>query len=475
VGSDIMGKVGSFRDSSFIGYETLESQTILTNVLDNRFVALDRTPFYVESGGQVDDTGVIEGEHFRAEVLDSYKHDRKIIHEIRVLEGDPNALIGHTVAVRVDRERRRNIQRNHSATHIVHEALRRVLGSHVHQQGSLVAPDRLRFDFPHFGKITPEELHAIEDIVNQKIADDIPVYTEVDLPIEQARKIPNVKMFFGDKYGDTVRVVFIEESFSVEFCGGTHVSSTNDIGLFKIISESSIASGVRRIEAVTGEGLMHYVDGQVRKAGELDERLERLLEEKENLERELGHYTAIPSSVRPSIGRVTLPTDRVTRTTLAEVDEAVRLREAVIEQQAHDNLQIAKELSKLRVRSASPDIERLVSTASRLDGFNLVAAQVRATSMDELKSLGDTLRVKLISGVGILASVIDEKVALVCVVTDDLITGKKLQAGKIVGAVAKLVGGGGGGKPHLATAGGKDVDRLDDALKNVAEIVHSMM
>ena len=461
-----------FGDSRFVGYEKLESQALLTSVVNDRFIGLDQTPFYVHSGGQVDDTGVIEGEHFLAEVIDSFRQDKKIIHEIKLVRGDPASLVGRRVAARVDRQRRLNIQRNHSATHLVHEALRQVLGTHVHQQGSLVAPDRLRFDFPHFGKITPEELRAIEDLVNEKIADNIPVHTEVDIPIETARKIPNVKMFFGDKYGDRVRVVFIDEKFSVEFCGGTHVASTRDIGLFKIISESGIASGVRRIEAVTGEGLQSYVNARRADAGALDAKIDRLLEEKAALEKSLGKAVTPVTLARE---RLAVPGGSVTRETLARVEETVRSREDLVERLARENLEIAREVSRHRVNEASAAIDGLVQGAARIDSIRIVSARVEVGSSEELKSLGDTLRDKLGSGVGVLGSVIDEKVALVCVVTDDLIKDRKLQAGKIIGSVARIVGGGGGGKPHLATAGGKDVSKLDEALGRTREIISTML
>ncbi len=472
--SELSSKLGEFNESRFVGYEFLETRSILEKVVDGRFISLDQTPFYVESGGQVDDLGMLEGENFVAEVLDSFKQEKRIVHEIAIKRGSPETLIGKGVIARVDKPRRHNIQRNHSATHLVHEALRRVLGTHVHQQGSLVAPDHLRFDFPHFGKILPEEICAIEEMVNAKIAEDIGVFTEVDMPIEKAKKIPNVKMFFGDKYGDIVRVVFIDEKYSVEFCGGTHVKTTRDIGLFKIISESSIASGVRRIEAVTGEGVQKYIDGQLAKAKGLDEQIVRFIEEKEMLERELQKFEKAPIGTRrPSLGAITLSSNQTE--SIKAVESGLKAREQKLEQLSKQTLDLKKDLSKHKVKEASSEIESLVAAASILDSIKVVSSKVDATTMDELKSIGDTLRSKLGSGVGILASVIDEKVALVCVVTDDLIKTKNLQAGKIVGEVAKQVGGGGGGKPHLATAGGKDVAQLEAALGNAPSIVQKLL
>jgi alanyl-tRNA synthetase len=462
----------SFSPSTFVGYETLETRSVLENVVDGRFISLDRTPFYVRSGGQVDDTGVIEGDGFVAEVIASEKEDDRIIHEIKLTGGSLPPARGLQVTARVDRERRANIQRNHSATHLVHEALRRVLGTHVHQQGSLVAPDHLRFDFPHFAKVTPEEIRGIEDIVNGKIADRIPVTTGVDLPIEKARRIPNVKMFFGEKYGEVVRVVVIDESYSVEFCGGTHVKETGEIGLFKIISESGIASGVRRIEAVTGDGLRRYVEGQIRTGRGTEEQIAKLLTEKEALEKELGlpsRPDAVPfEPFAPGHGALTAES-------IDRVAGGIRHREETAERLGKETADLRKELSRLRVREGASSIDELVSGGTRIDGGLLVTAQVSAASMDELKSLGDALRAKLQSGVGVMGAIIDGKPALVCVVTDDLIKGKGLQAGRIVGAVAEAFGGRGGGRPHIATAGGKDAGKLAHALQGVEGIVRGML
>ncbi|HXX64677.1 MAG TPA: alanine--tRNA ligase [Bacteroidota bacterium] len=469
--SHVSKEVGELPVATFVGYETLETPAVLEKVIDGRFVGLDRTPFYVESGGQVDDTGMIEGPGFGAEVLDSLKLDDRILHEVRVIRGSLPAEGNRQVTARVDRARRENIQRNHSATHLVHEALRRVLGTHVHQQGSLVAPDHLRFDFPHRGKITPEEIRAIEDLVNSKIAENIPVHTEIDLPIDKARKIPNVKMFFGDKYGEKVRVVFIDESYSVEFCGGTHVRSTQDIGLFKIISESGIASGVRRIEAVTGDGLRAYIERLIARAGAMNQQIASLVEEERILEKELGRT----SGSALAFSGLTLPGGALNRRTLDEIDAALRERESTIEQITRRTLELRKDVARGRIAQGASSLEALIASGSAVNGLIVVAARVDAASMDELKSLGDALRAKLKSGVGILASVIEEKAALVCVVTDDLVAGGRLQAGKIIGAVAKQVGGAGGGRPHMATAGGKNVAQLDTALRSASDIVRALL
>jgi alanyl-tRNA synthetase len=296
------------------------------------------------------------------------------------------------------------------------------------------------------------------------------------MPIEKARKIPNVKMFFGDKYGDIVRVVFIDEKFSVEFCGGTHVRSTNDIGLFKIISESSIASGVRRIEAITGEGIQNYINDQLGKVKHVSDQLARLMEDKEMLERELQRYTATPQTPqRPSIRVVNLPATTAPSEAIKAIETNLSEHERAVEDVARQANDVRKELGKHKVQEAASGMDALIANAVPLNGFKVVAARVHAHNIEELKSIGDSLRSKLGSGVGVLASVIDEKVVLVCVVTDDLIASKKLQAGKIVGEMAKQVGGGGGGRPHLATAGGKDVTKIDDALQQALPIVKSLI
>jgi alanyl-tRNA synthetase len=443
-----------------------------------------KTPFYPESGGQVGDSGdILLSDDTKLRIRDTKKEAEVILHFLDSKSKTAFSLAlreGKSATLKIDFERRLNIMRNHTATHIVHEALRRVLGEHLHQQGSLVAPDHLRFDFNHFEKITHDQLKAIEEIVNEKISQSINVYALNDpkdwLTIEQAKKkYPNVKMFFGDKYGDRVRIVEIDPKFSVELCGGTHVKNTKDIGLFKIISESSIASGIRRIEAVTGQGLNQYIQKQIQKIGELDEHLAKLVEEKEILEKELGSFKKIEKSPTQSLGIVSLQSDQVTEKDIANVENALRQREETIVHVSKSTNDLKKELSKYRVKEAASSIDTLVSNGVALNGFKVVSAKIAVADAEELKSIGDTLRSKLSSGVGVLGAVVDEKVSLVCVVTDDLIKEKKLQAGKIVGEIAKRVGGGGGGRPHLATAGGKDISKLDEALNQTLSIIQSML
>jgi len=482
-----------FAESTFIGYSELESEVILNRVVEN-FVSLDRTPFYVESGGQVNDTGILEGENFLAEVVSSIRQDKKLIHEIRILKGNARAALGEQLHARVDSTRRHNIERNHSATHVVHEALRRVLGNHLHQQGSLVAPEYLRFDFNHFEKISPEHLKAIEDIVNEKIAESIPVNALNDpkewLTIDQAKaKYPNVKMFFGDKYGDRVRIVEIDPKFSVELCGGTHVKSTSDIGFFKFKNEGSIASGIRRIEAVTGDSALDLFNLQEKSIFERIEHAEGLLGKVQDLLSDVQQLDSKASIVSPislsasagDLEQLKKAYERPTKVSRElrryfERQTAVARNVDDIILRLSDALRLLeREAGRRRMKSLAGDIEGLVAAAVIVNGIKLVATKVETTSVDELKLLGDSLRTKLGSGVGLMASIIDNKVSLVCVVTDDLVAAKKIDAGKVVGAVAKLVGGGGGGKPHMATAGGKDIGKLDDAVAQTQSIVESLL
>src|ERR1041385_1097017 len=460
----------------FVGYDTLEASGSVVKSDRNELV-VDPTPFYGESGGQVGDEGMIIVDGRKLAVIATLKANDAMVH---VLAEEMKLARGTLVALKVGPVRRRNVERHHTATHLVHEALRRVLGSHAHQQGSLVAWDHLRFDFNHFETITPDQLKAIEDLVNEKVSQSINVFALNDpkdwLTIEEAkRRYPNVKMFFGEKYGERVRVVEIDPAFSVELCGGTHVKNTKDIGLFKIVAESSIASGIRRIEAVTGKGLEAYIQSRIEKIGDLDRQLERLLREKEDLERQLHQHSGYKPSPRPLLGKISLPPGMTSRDRIEAVDMAARERQEAREQVSKSTHDLKKELSKYRVKEATSGLDDIISRGVPVDGFTVVSARIEAGTADELKSLADRLREKLPSGVGVLGAVIDQKVALVCVVTDDLIKDKKLQAGKIVGELAKRVGGGGGGRPHLATAGGKDISKLDETLEQVSGIIQSMV
>ena len=387
--------------SEFVGYTSTQVTSDVLYV-DGTSVVLAQTPFYVEMGGQMGDTGVITvgGQFVRVEEV--RKVGDAIIH---ICEQPLDIAPGDSVLAVVDRERRRDIEREHSVTHILHESLRRVLGTHVQQSGSLVNPEYLRFDFAHFERMRPDELQAVEDMVNEKIFASIDIVTE-ELPISKARTVPGVKMFFGDKYGDSVRVVFIDETFSVEFCGGTHVRNTSEIGMFKILSESSVASGVRRIEAIAGRSIPQWIHNR-------------------DLQR------------------------------LATADEIAKHLERT--------KQLERELASLKTGELKSLIPNIINAATTVGDIKVAVGTVDVADSDQLKELGDALRSGLAThGIGLLAAVVDEKVQLVCVVTDDLT--QTHSAGKLVGAVAKLLGGGGGGKAHLATAGGREVAKLNDVL-----------
>lgn len=400
--------------TEFLGYDSLADYATITGFKKENgsdLVVLDKTPFYVEAGGQIDDTGVLKIGENNLAVDDLMKNEGRVIH---LVENPKNVLIypGLQVFAEVDHNRRWDIMRNHSATHFMHAALRTVLGTHVQQAGSYVGPDRLRFDFSHFSKVSKEELAEIEVMVNEQLRENIPLTHHRNIPIEKAKKM-GALMFFGDKYGDRVNVVQFGDR-SIEFCGGTHVRNSSEIGLFKIVSESSISSGVRRIEAVTGVGVERFIQRQFEKIHEANDTIEKLHDEKKKLEKEIAGF----------------------------------------------KLQMKKQ-----------QIGKVVAQGLEFEGINLYAAQIDAESNDELKQLGDDLRDHIKTGVGLLVSVFEGKVGLVCVVTDDLIKAKNLSAGKIVGDVAKILGGGGGGRPQSATAGGKDTTKVPDALGRFKTIV----
>ncbi len=403
--------------TEFIGYDTLETEAIVLgskNINNKTLVVLDKSPFYVEAGGQINDHGTITANGEILKVIDLKKINNQIVH---VLGNDKNVelKINEKVFVQVDRKRRLDIMRNHSATHLLHAALRKVLGTYVKQAGSYVGPDRLRFDFSHFQKLTEEELQKVEKLVNEKLFESIDLKHHRNIPFDQAKEM-GANMFFGDKYGDKVNVVQFGD-FSMEFCGGIHVKNSAQIGLFKIISESSIASGIRRIEAVTGKGVEKFIKSQEAKIKNQKEMIEQVLEEKKKLE---------------------------------------------------------KELAELKLQEKLGGIDSIASSPVVVNDINVFKGKVDANNMDELKSMGDELRNKIKNGVGLLISDFGGKVGIVCVVTDNLIKDKKMMAGTIVGKVAKLVDGGGGGRPHLATAGGKNVEKIDDALSNVENIVEEL-
>ena len=469
------------KKAKFVGYDRLETDSAILLAKEN-YLVLEATPFYAESGGQVGDTGELEIGPTTLRVTDTQKSGNVNVH---ILDGkitDPDVV----VHARVDSVRRHSIMRNHSATHLLHNALRRVVGTHVQQAGSLVAPDYFRFDFAHFSKISDEELQEIESLVNNKIEENLPRTQGLNhIPFEEAKKL-GALMFFGDKYGEYVNVIQFGD-FSTEFCGGTHVASTGEIGYFKIRSEGSIASGIRRIEAVTHDYALELLKLKDKNFFERLDDAYQQLDELISLQSELHsvtdgkvghesfggyeqrlddlkHFIAIPKHAS-----IELATSFEQRTRHHQVLEEIILQLVEIKKT------LDKELSRSRMKSLSNSMDDLITSAFSIESFKLVAARVHSTSIDELKAISDTLRAKLGSGVGLLASIVEGKVQLVCIVTEDLIGSRKLDAGKIVGAVAKLVGGGGGGRPQMATAGGKDITRIDEAINQTKSIVESFI
>lgn len=407
---------GDFR-TDFTGYDELvtESKIIgVKNDADKTLIVLDKTPFYVEAGGQIDDTGKIKTEQNEFDVIDVDKFDDYVVH---VLGNQTDKLNkGQRVISVIDEKRRWDIMRNHSATHFLHKALRTILGTHVQQAGSYVGPDRLRFDFTHFARLSPEEIKDVEAIVNEQLRRNLPKTHHRNIPFEEAKKM-GALMFFGDKYGDRVNVVQFGD-FTMEFCGGTHVNNSSEIGLFKIISEASIASGVRRIEAITGANIEKFIEQQFDNIKNYQKKIEELIDIKKKYEKELAEY---------------------------------RLKE------------------KLK------SLDHILSLYSEADGIKIYKGKVHVDNLDELKMLGSELRNRAESGVGILVSQENDKVLILVTITDDIVTNKKLNAGKIVNELAKIVGGAGGGRPNIATAGGKDVQKIPELLANAEKIIRSFI
>jgi alanyl-tRNA synthetase len=386
-------------------------------------IVLQETPLYGEMGGQLGDTGEIRGLNGRILVSNSVQTSKYIVHQGEVTEGRISK--HEVVTARVDKERRLDIARNHTATHLLHAALRQVLGSHVHQAGSLVTPDRFRFDFTFEAPVLKEELAQIQMIVNESIRRNLPV-TKKEMPYTQAVAEGAVALF-GEKYGDVVRTVRVGQAksqISFEVCGGTHVDRTGDIGFFQIVGEGSIGSGMRRIEAVTGKGA------------------EKLIEERFSTLEKIAHELQVPAA----------NVESKLASTLEELDSE-RKRAIALERQ------LSKETA-----------ESLLSQVESVRGVSVLAVSASVSNMDALRHMGDVLREKLGSGVIVLAAVWDDKPNFLAMVTPDLVA-KGLNAGDIVKKVAQATGGSGGGRPQLGQGGGKDKDKLEQALKLVAQLV----
>jgi alanyl-tRNA synthetase len=408
-----------------MGYEILSTLGQTTQIIvdgqsvntlragESGIIVLDETAFYAESGGQVGDTGQLRHEGVVIDVTDCQKQGAAFLHVGTVIHGELN--VGEQVGSFVDGRRRASTARHHSATHLLHAALREILGEHVQQKGSLVTPDRLRFDFSHFAPVSPEQLQAIESLVNDHVLANTSVETAV-MDFDAARERGAVALF-GEKYDAEVRVLTMGfDDFSMELCGGTHVHRTGDIGLFRIVSEGAVAAGIRRIEAVAGESALHYVRQQQ------------------------AQLNALSQSLR-------VPAEQLS-TKLG----------AVLERQRELERQVAQLQSKLASQAGSD----LASSVQDLAGYSVIIAQVDVSEVRALRELVDQLKQKLGSGLVLLGANIDGKAQLAAGVTKDLTA--QCKAGDFVNAAAQALGGKGGGKPDLAMAGGKDPAQIPAAL-----------
>lgn len=422
--------------STFVGYENLAWKspiTVLTSDTEivealsdgqRGTVFAEETPFYATSGGQEADTGIIRTAEGEFKVEGTVKLlGGKIGHVGVVIKGMIKT--GDQAELCVDAEKRALSARNHSATHLLQKALRTVLGTHVEQAGSSVNEDRLRFDFSHFSAMTAEELQKVEEIVNEQIVAGLPVKVE-NMPIEEARKT-GAQALFGEKYGDVVRVVNMGD-YSIEFCGGTHVKNTNEIMAFKILSESGVAAGVRRIEALTSKGLIRYYDNLEKK---LNEAAKVLKATPDNLAEKIAHLTA-------------------------------------------ENKALHSEVESLKSKLAQDAMGDVMDQVQEIKGVKLLAAEVDGVDMNGLRDLGDQLKEKLGEGVVVLASGNDGKVSLMVTATDAAMK-QGAHAGNLVKAIAGLVGGGGGGRPNMAQAGGKNPAGIQEALKKAAEALEGQL
>lgn len=434
--SDLYREWGTKPPVAFRGYDHLRVEaTIVALAKDGRPLAvvgpgeeaeavLDQTPFYAEAGGQVADRGTFSTDTAMAEVLDVQRPlPGLIVHRVIVRRGALRP--GERIEAMVDEEWRARVVRNHTGTHLVHEALRRVLGDHVRQEGSLVAPERLRFDFRHFGPLTAAEVDRIERMVNDQLWKNLPLRIEEGVPFDEA-VARGAKAFFAEKYADRVRVVAIPE-FGLELCGGTHVRALGEIGIFKIIGESGVAAGIRRIEAYTGPGAYEYL----------------------RKEEEVLHESAATLKARP-----------------LELSEKV-------DRLAGTARELEREIERLRARLAASLADDLVRRAERVEGIQVVRSRVEHFDQRGLRDLVDRIRAKLGSGVVVLGAVTDGKVSWVAGVTTDMT--HQVHAGRLVRELAKVTGGEGGGRADLAEAGGKDPSKLDQALGQVPSLLRRLL
>ncbi len=420
--------------SEFVGYDTLQLTTTIEAIIEDKqlvnestadevLVVLAKTPFYAESGGQIADTGTIMTEMTMAQVLDTQKAPKgQHLHRVKITKGQLK--VGDFVDVNVDDTKRRFVEKNHTATHLLHQALKDVLGQHVNQAGSLVTAERLRFDFSHISAVTDDELKLIESKVNQKIWETIPVSTGL-YPIEEAKEMGAMALF-GEKYGDIVRVVQISD-YSLELCGGCHVKNTAEIGIFKLISESGIGAGIRRIEAVTSKGAFEYTN------------------EREQVLTEVA---------------------QLLKTKPTQVNEKV---EALFQELK----QVKRENESLMQKLSNNEASELIGKVEEINGVRVLAEKVNVSDMNQLRSMVDDLKQKLESGIILLAAVNDGKVQLASGVSADLVK-QGYHAGKLIKQAAEICGGGGGGRPDMAQAGGKKPEMVAQALEDVKKFISTV-
>ena len=418
--------------NEFLGYEKDECQGNIIRIIsdddeivdsinegEKGIVILDKTTFYGESGGQVGDTGEIISDKFKLKVTDTKKtKDGLHLHFVEVEEGN---LEKAPVKITIDVNRRNNIRRNHSVTHLLHRALKDVLGNHVNQAGSLVMPDRMRFDFSHFEAMSKEEIEKVEKIVNEKIFEALPVNTKIT-SLDDAKEMGAIGLF-EDKYHEEVRVLSMGD-YSRELCGGTHVSNTSQISMFKILSESGISNGIRRIESITGPSVLKY--------------LNELKDEQEEIAKEL-------------------------KSNKEEILQKIKLNIKSLKE-------ANKEIERLEHDKAKDQISGLIDSVKNKNGINYVVKKFEGVDVNTLRDLADEVRNKIGSVVVLFATVNDNKLNFVCAVSKDLVE-KKIAAGKIIKEIAKVAGGGGGGRPDMATAGAKDLGKVKEALNKLSELL----
>ena len=417
-------------ECEFVGYDQLETESrilryrkVQAKKKSHYQIVLDKTPFYAESGGQVGDTGKLQAADQAISVWDTKKENDLIIHMVNEL---PQNLHLPVRAV-VDREKRNATENNHSATHLLHAALRQVLGDHVQQRGSLVNHELLRFDFSHFARMTSEEITEVEHLVNQKIRENIARMVREDIPLQKAKDMGAMALF-GEKYGDLVRVVSFDDAYSIELCGGTHVTSTGQIGFFKIISESSIASGVRRIEAITAEAT------------------EQLVEQRFQELHQIGALLKSPSN------------------TLKAVESLVGERN-----------QLQKELEGLRRQQLQQIKQQLLDQVEQEEGISKLITRVALPNAQSLKDLSFELKNKVDGLFAVLAAEIGGKPQIAVVISQALVEEFDLNAGTLVRTLAKHISGGGGGQPFFATAGGKDLKGLPQVVEEANNMFHELV